>query len=286
MVSEPAGAPRTDERVVCVLRSIQDGGQARKLVAFAGALADGLGARLALVTVAEAVPPLAVAPMMGVPIALAPELPGLHEPPADLAAIAEAAGVHPVHCQTATGTVAAVLDELSGQPSTALLVVGDEGDGAAWSAVTGAPARRALGDLPVPLVLVPGETEKPSGPAWRVAAGVLEVAQSRSVLAIAGALVQRLGGDLLLLVDERSMDATAALAELVLPEHADLRVEPLAHDPSGRLDAVLAHGEADLLVLAPPERGLVASALLGSVFHAVAAGGHGAILVAPESARG
>ena len=285
MVSEPAGAPGVDERVVCVVRAVQDAGQARKLVAFASALADGLGAKLALVGVAEAVPPAAVAPTMGVPITLAPELPGLHVPPADLTAVAQDAGVHPAHCQTVTGTVAAVLDGLSEQPSTALLVVGDEGDGAAWSAVTGAPARRALGDLPVPLVLVPRGTEKPSGPGWRVAAGVLEVAESRSVLAIAGALVERLGGDLLLLVDEPSMDATAALAQLVLPEGADLRVELLAHDPAERLDAVLAHGEADLLVLAPPERGLVASALLGSVFHAVAAGGHGAILVAPESAR-
>lgn len=283
-MSRFADAPRTDERVVCVLRATDEGQRAAAIAAWGGALAVGLGVPLELVGVAEALPPVGIAPVAGVPVASVPEVAALQEPPVDLTAVAERAGVRPATRRELPGPFAGVLEELAAEPSTALLVVGDDAEGAMWSAITDAPARRALRELPAPLVLVPNGASRPGARRWRVAAGILSLEQCQPVLSIASALAQRLDGELMLLADEESHATATEQASVILPSDARTQVELLPEDPAAMLSDVLAHGDADLLVLAPPERGLLASAILGSVFHAVAAGGHGPIVVAPGAA--
>ncbi|MBA2348972.1 MAG: universal stress protein [Solirubrobacterales bacterium] len=283
-MSSLTDAPGRDERVVCVLRAIDEGQRAATIAAWAGALADGLGVPLDLVGVAEALAPVGITPVPGVPLASVPEVAALQEPPVDLTAVAERAGVRPASRRELPGPVAGVLEELAAEPLTALIVVGDDGDGALWSAISGAPIRRALRELPAPLVLVPHGVRRPQATRWRVAAGIMNPEQCRPVLSIASALAQRLDGELILLADGASQATATEQASDLLPSDARPRTELLPEDPAAVLGDVLAHGDADLLVLAPPERGLLASAILGSVFHAVAAGGHGPIVVAPGAA--
>jgi nucleotide-binding universal stress UspA family protein len=283
-MSRFADAPGTDERVVCLLRATDEAPRAAAIAAWAGALADGLGVALDLVGVAEALPPVGIPPVPGVPLASVPEVAALQEPHLDLTAVAERAGVRPARQRELPGPFAGVLEELAAEPSTALVVVGDDAEGAMWSAITDAPARRALRELPAPLVLVPNGVSRPQATRWRVAAGILKPEQCQPVLSIAGALAQRLDGELILLADEGAQATATEQAGVIFPSDARLQVELLPEDPAEGLGDVLARGHADLLVLAPPERGLLASAVLGSVFHAVAAGGHGPIVVAPGAA--
>lgn len=202
----------------------------------------------------------------------------------DLTAVAERAEVRPAIRRELPGPVSGVLEELAAEPSTALVVVGDGGEGALWSAISGAPMRRALRELPAPLVLVPNGVSRPGATRWRVAAGILNPEQCQPVLSIASALAQRLDGELILLADGGSQATATEQASVIFPSDTRMRVELLPEDPAEGLGDVLARGDADLLVLAPPERGLLASAILGSVFHAVAAGEHGPIVVAPGAA--
>lgn len=279
--SEPPGS----KRVVCVVRGAQDTADAVALAAFAGSVADGLGLPLALVELAEPIPPIAPVPLAGFPVYPVPEAAGLPEPRADLDAIAEDAAVDPSESRVEIGPVASALAELVAEASTALVVVGDEGSGALWSLITGAPVRHALRDLPAPLLLVPCATGGAHHGPWRIAAGILDPGHEETVLPLACDLVQRLGGDLQLLVGEPPRAALSERAGALLTGGVALQVRAAGEDPAEELGGVLARGEADLLVLAPPERGLLGSALRGSIFHTVAAGGHGPILVAREPAH-
>lgn len=289
--SDSSLEPAAGKRVLCVVRGAQDTADAVALAAFAGSLADGLGLRLALVELAEPIPPIAPMPPAGFPVDPAhpmhsvPEAAGLPEPRADLDAIAEDAGVDPLESRVETGPIAMALAELVAEASTTLVVVGDEGSGALWSLVTGAPARRVLRDLPAPLLLVPRAAGGAHHGPWRIAAGILDPEHEETVLPLACDLVQRLDGDLQLLVGEPQRGALGERAGALLTAGVGLQVHAVGEDPAEELGGVLARGEADLLVLAPPERGLLASALRGSIFHTVAAGGHGPILVAPEPAH-
>ena len=290
--SNSSPEPAASDRIVCVVRGAQDTADAVALAAFAGSLADGLGLPLALVELAEPIPPIAPMPPAGFPVDPAhpvhpvPEAAGPPEPRADLDAIAEDAGVDPLESHVETGPIATALAGLVAEASTTLVVVGDEGSGALWSLVTGAPARRVLRDLPAPLLLVPRAAGGGHDGPWRIAAGILDPDHEATVLPLACDLAQRLDGDdLQLFVGEPQRGALSERARALLTAGVGLQVRAVGEDPAEALGGVLARGEADLLVLAPPERGLLGSALRGSIFHTVAAGGHGPILVAPEPAH-
>ncbi len=277
-----AGIAQATNRVVGLVRATDGAEHAATVAAWAGALADGLGLDLELVATTDPLPRTLATAVPGVPVAAMTAPANAPEPPVDLGLVADRAGVHPSSRRELAGPCAGVLEELAGEPSTALVVAGDDGQGPGWALIGPVGTREVLRELPVALLLVPRDAGRPPRRPLRIAAAVLDAERSGPVLALAATLADRLGGGLLLLADP---DAADRVRGELRTSPAPSEVRAMGDDRAAELRAALAEGDADLLVLPPPERGLLASALLGSIVHTVASGARGPVLIAP-GARG
>jgi nucleotide-binding universal stress UspA family protein len=254
--------------------------ESERAVALAGDLATRLALELALVDIRPTPHDLVATPTMG---AVPPPSP----PRADLAALAEGAGVHPDRCDFIEAPPAAALETLSARPEVEILVASDSGGGPLVTALTGEAPRSALRHLHAPLVLVPEHdrrtaalTEPPS-----IACAVLDDETAVAAATVAVDLSRRLGAALRFVHAGDDEDAPLRIEERIgaaLPKDRAATLEVIPRDQAHELHAWAGARGADLLVTGPPRRGALGSALLGSVVHSASQHGTIPVVVAPR----
>jgi nucleotide-binding universal stress UspA family protein len=272
--------------------------ESARAVALAGQLAERMSLPLSLIDIRSTAPDLVgpphapAAPLVAPGPVADPAAGGLPPapPPADLEALAHEAGVRPALCQYMEAPPVAAIEVLSMQPGTALLVAADSGGGPLATALSGEPPRSALRDLHAPLVLVPlRDGGRPTlGDEPCVACAVTDDDAADEAVAVAVDLAERLGASLRFMHagdDEAAASRLEVRIAAALPDGAGATFEVLPPDHAHDLHAWADARGADLLVVGPPRRGALGSALLGSAVHRAAQHGAVPLVVAPAAAH-
>lgn len=259
---------------------------------FAADLAAALGLRLRLVEIRA--PMLApdgggVAPdlLVGAPARPA----AAHDPPKSLDELAERADVRPDAVDVLFGDPVDHLVGLSISAGADVLVVPDTGESPGWAWLLGAAARNALKQLSCPTVLVPVSFASNPTETVRIVAGVRDDDAAIEVAAFAGRIAEALQATLDVVHADVAGNGSAATRELLtncasqVPRGVDLEVGTLHAPPAVALSAMGGAEDGTLLVLGRPVRGLVGSAVLGSVVHDVLKETRVPVAVVPPCAR-
>jgi nucleotide-binding universal stress UspA family protein len=267
---QAVGMSRAAEEVVCLVR---DPEADQRTVRLAAALAAHLDVGLLAVGARAPLPlPLPPAPALEGPEPMYPAAVLLPDAPTtviDPRAVLDA--IPPriaARTEDLTSEPADALRQLSGRAGTRLIVCSDEGGGALLAGTRGNVGREVLGETRCPLVLVPAKADGRLANPPRLLCGVDDDWEARVIVQGAADLAEDLGAELDVV---RVLERGAGLLQLLTPDArpGDVAAETVLAlgRASGALQELADERRVDLFVVGPPGRGLLGSAILGSVVH-------------------